>query len=145
MRGNQVFGERLRATTGNTNLFDNEFPNDDFFPDIDNLFGNLNMADNQDPAAAANIAAAAAAAANTERYIYLSFSFQILLEFLVLLFGVDAIGLACLDAICSSTLLICMISSSAVYVVMIYQVLVRINSYDNLLIYSIGRYITERT
>jgi hypothetical protein len=32
--------------------------------------------------------------------------------------------------------LICMISSSAVYVVMIYQVLVRINLYDNLLIYS---------
>ena len=45
------------------------------------------------------------------------------------------IGLSCLDAICSSTLLICVISSSAVYVVMIYQALVRINSYDNLLIF----------
>ena len=122
-------------TTGNTTSSDDEFANDDFFPDIDNLFGNLNMADNQDPAVAANIVAAAAAA-NAGRYIYLSFSFQILLEFLVLLFGVDAIGLSCLDAICSSTLLIGMISSSAVYVVMIYQVLVWINSYDNLLIFS---------
>ena len=76
------------------------------------------------------------AAANAGRYTFLSSSYQILLEFLVLLFGVDVIGLSCLDAIYSSTLLICMISSSAVYVVMIYQLLVRINSYDNLLIYS---------
>ena len=46
MRGNQVFGERLRATTGNTTSSDDEFPNDDFFQDFDNLFGNLNMGDN---------------------------------------------------------------------------------------------------
>jgi hypothetical protein len=91
------------------------------------------MGDNQD---AANIAAAAAAAANDGRYAFMSCLFQILLEFLVLLFGVDAIGLSCLDIICSSTLLICMISLSVVYVVIIYQVLVRINAYDNLLIYS---------
>jgi hypothetical protein len=126
VRGNQVFGERLRATTDNTTSSD-----DDFFPE----FGNLNLGDNQDTTAA-NIAATAAAAANAGRYTFLSSSFQILLEFLVLLFGVDAIGLSCLDAICSSNLLICMISLSAVYIVMIYQVLVRINSYDNLLIYS---------
>jgi hypothetical protein len=93
------------------------------------------MGDNQDDAAA-NMAVVAAAAANTGRYTFLSSLFQILLEFLVLLFGVDAIGLSCLDAICSSTLLICMISSSVVYVVMIYQLLVHINSYDNFLIYS---------
>ena len=73
VRGNQVFGERLRATTGNTNLFDNEFPNDDFFPDIDNLFGNLNMGDNTDAAATANIVAAAAA--NAGPYVFLSFLF----------------------------------------------------------------------
>jgi hypothetical protein len=89
---------------------------------------------NEDPAAAANNAAAAAA--NAGRYIYLSFSFQVLLEFLALLFGVDAIDLSCLDAICSTTLLIIMISSSAVYVVIFCQVLVQINSYDNFLIYS---------
>jgi hypothetical protein len=100
VRGNQVFGECLRATTSNTTSSDDDFPNDDFFPDIENLFGNLNMGDNQD-AAAANITAAAAAA-NAGRYMFLSFSFQILLEFLVLPFGVDAIGLSCLDAIYSS-------------------------------------------
>jgi hypothetical protein len=64
------------------------------------------MGDNQDPAAAANIAADAAAASNAGQYAFLSSSFQILLEFIVLLFRVDAIDLFYLDAICSSTLLI---------------------------------------
>ncbi|KAK1651278.1 hypothetical protein QYE76_069083 [Lolium multiflorum] len=50
VRGNRVFGERLRATTGNTTSSDDDFPNDDFFLDIDNIFGNLNMGDNQDAA-----------------------------------------------------------------------------------------------
>ena len=41
MRGDQVFGERLRATTGNTtSSSDNDFPDDDFFPDVNNLFDN---------------------------------------------------------------------------------------------------------
>ncbi|KAK1610537.1 hypothetical protein QYE76_034210 [Lolium multiflorum] len=62
----KVFGERLRVTTGNTTSFNSDFPNDNFFPDIDNLFGNLNMGENQD-VAAANITAAAAAAANAGR------------------------------------------------------------------------------
>jgi hypothetical protein len=82
---------------------------------------------NQDTAVVANIAAATTAA-NAGWYIYPPFSFQILLQFLVVLFGVDVIGLSYLDAICSSILLICMFSSSAIYVAMIYQVLVRINS-----------------
>jgi hypothetical protein len=72
VRGNQVFGERLHTTTGNTTSSDDEFPNDDFFPDIDNLFGNLNMGDNNQDAA--NIAAAAAAA-NAGWYAFLSSSF----------------------------------------------------------------------
>ncbi|KAK1626502.1 hypothetical protein QYE76_000817 [Lolium multiflorum] len=87
VRGNRVFGERLLATTGKTTSSD-EFPNNDFFLDIDNLFGNLNMGDNNQDAA--NIAAAAA---NVGQNAFLSSSFQILLEFLVLLFGVDAIDL----------------------------------------------------
>ncbi|KAK1695487.1 hypothetical protein QYE76_012184 [Lolium multiflorum] len=66
--GNQVFGDRLRATTGNTTSSDDEFPNDDFFPDIDDLFCNLNMGDNNDDVvAAANIADAAAANAGPKR------------------------------------------------------------------------------
>ncbi|KAK1616127.1 hypothetical protein QYE76_021644 [Lolium multiflorum] len=96
VRGNQVFGERLRATTGNTTSSDDEFSNDDFLPDIDNLFGNLNMGDNnQDPAAAADVG----------WFIYPSFSFQILLEFLVLLFGVDVIVLQFQNLNCDSALL----------------------------------------
>ncbi|KAK1629707.1 hypothetical protein QYE76_004022 [Lolium multiflorum] len=46
-----VFGERLRAITGNTTSSDDDFPKDDFFPDIDNLFGNLKMGDNNQDAA----------------------------------------------------------------------------------------------
>jgi hypothetical protein len=34
------------VNTGNTTSSDDNFPNDDFFPYIDNLFGNLNMGDN---------------------------------------------------------------------------------------------------
>ena len=43
-RGDKVFGERYRATTGffcNTDV-DDYFPDDDFFPDIDVIFGNMN-------------------------------------------------------------------------------------------------------
>jgi hypothetical protein len=70
VRDNHVFGELLRATTGSTTPFDDEFPNDDFFPDIDDLFGNLNMGDNTDVAAdAANIATSAAA--NAGPYVLL--------------------------------------------------------------------------
>ena len=132
----RVFGERSRATTdGTTSSSDDEFPDPGFFPDVSNLLGNLNMGDNTDSAAtAAN--AAAAAAANTGPYVLPPFLFQIFIKFLVLLFGVDVIGLSCLDAICSSTLLVCMFSSLAVYVVMIYQLSIRIKSYGNLLIYS---------
>ncbi|KAK1606798.1 hypothetical protein QYE76_030471 [Lolium multiflorum] len=49
------------VTTGNTTSSDDEFPNDDFFPDIDNLFGNLNMGDNNQDAAKIAVDAANAA------------------------------------------------------------------------------------
>ena len=87
VRGNQVFGERLRVTTGNTTSSDDEFPNDDFFPDIDDIFGNLNMGDN-------SAAATAAATAATASYVISISLFRIMLEFLVLAFGVDVIGLS---------------------------------------------------
>ena len=66
----------------------------------------------------------------------LSSFFQFLSEFLGLVLVVDAIGSSCVDAICSSTLLVCTISLVTVYLVMIYQLLVRIISYGYLLIYS---------
>ena len=119
VRGNQVFGERSRATTGiTTSSSDDEFlRNDNFFPDnLDTFFGNLTMGDNIDAA----------------KYAILSVLFQ----FLGLVSVVDVIGLYYIDAICSSTLLVCMISLLVIFIVMIYQLLVRIISYGYLLIYS---------
>jgi hypothetical protein len=92
------------VTIGGTTLSYDEFPHDDLFPNIDDLFGNLNMCDNTDAAAAAATKTVAPAAANAKPYVLMSVLFQIFIEFLVLLFGVDAIGLSCVDAICSSTL-----------------------------------------
>jgi hypothetical protein len=40
------------VTTNNTD----SFPNDDFFPDVNDLFGNLNMGDNTDLAVVAAVA-----------------------------------------------------------------------------------------
>ena len=132
--GNQVFGERSRAITGiTTSSSDDEFlHNDNFFPDLNDFFGNLNMGDNNDAAIAA-----AAAAANVAKYVILSTLFQFLLEFLGLVFVIDAIGLSYIDAICSSTLLVCMIILLAICLVMIYNLSMRIISYAYLLIYSI--------
>ena len=65
-RGDQVFGERTRATTG----FE-FFPNDDFFPDIANLF--IDMGD-------VNGSAAAAAAATTAPYVFFFFLIDMLLQ-----------------------------------------------------------------
>jgi hypothetical protein len=41
-----VFREHLSANTRNTTSSGNEFPNDKFFLDINDLFGNLNMGGN---------------------------------------------------------------------------------------------------
>jgi hypothetical protein len=132
MRGNLVVGELLRTTSGNTMSTDDEFPTITS-SHIDKLFGNLNMGGNTD--VAATTANVATVAANPGAYMFLSFLFQILLEFRVMLFGVDAISLFCLDDIFSSTLLIFMFSLFIVSVVMIYQLFIRIKPYDNLLIY----------
>ena len=43
-RDDKVFGERYRATTGffcNTDA-DDFFPNNDYFPDVNNIFGDMN-------------------------------------------------------------------------------------------------------
>ena len=133
MRGNQVFGERFSATTGNTtSSSDDEFLNiDTFFPDLNDFFGNLNMGNKSD---AANDDSAAAA--NVAPYVILSILFQFLLELLGLSFVVNAIGISCLDVICSSTSLACAISLLVIFVAMIYHLLIRIISYIKLLIYS---------
>ena len=109
---------RLLATTTSS---DDEFPNDDFFPDVSDLFDNHNMGD------------AAAAAIQPTLYVILNCLFRIMLEFFVLAFGVDVIGLSPIDVICSSTLLICMIGFTTVCMIMIYQFIIRIKSYGLLL------------
>ena len=124
VRGDQVFGERFRATTGNTtSSTDDDFPNPDFYPDIDDLLGNLNMGDN-------DAAAAAAAAAPAAPYVILSLLYEIMLE----LFAIRT----SLDMICSSYLLVRMISLFCAIYVMIYLLYFWIKSHDNLLIFSTG-------
>ena len=83
-RGDQVFGERTRATTG----FE-FFPNDDFFPDIANLF--IDMGD-------VNGSAAVAAAVATAPYVFFVFLIDMPLEFLLVVVA--------LDWICLTTILV---------------------------------------
>jgi hypothetical protein len=61
------------VTTGDITSSDDSFPDDYFFPNIDNLFGNMGSI------IGAN---AAAAAAHAALFVTLSYPLQILLEFL---------------------------------------------------------------
>ena len=69
-------------------------------------------------------------AAPVASYVFLSFLFEIVVEFMFLV--------CVLDPICSSTMLVHMISLISVIAVMIYFVLIRTKSRSNLLIYSTG-------
>ena len=114
-RGDQVFGERTRATTG----FE-FFPNDDFFPDIANLF--IDMGD-------VNGSAAAAAAATTTPYVFILLLIDMLLEFLLLVVA--------LDWICLSTVLVDRMISFILLILVINCLSISwIKSATKLLIYS---------
>jgi hypothetical protein len=76
--GDQVFGARSSATTGNTTSFSN-----DFFPDCNELFDNLNMGNNTDVNV---VVVTIVAASHVLPYMIFPFLFQILIEFLVLVF-----------------------------------------------------------
>ena len=108
------FGERTRATASS-----DDFANDDFFPDLSNLILD-DMGDNVN----------AGGAAPAAPYVILSFLFEIVVEFMFLV--------CALDVICSSTMLVHIISLISFVAVMIYFVLIRIKSRSNLLIYSTG-------
>ena len=110
-RGDQVFGELTRATAGS-----DDFANDDFFPDLGNLVLD-DMGDNVN----------AGGAAPAAPYVILSFLFEIVVEFMLLV--------CALDVICSSTMLVRMISLIPTAVVMIYLLFIRIKSRSNLLIF----------
>ena len=93
-----------------------DFANDDFFPDL----GNLILDDMGD---SVNTGGASPAAP----YVILSFLFEIVVEFMFLV--------CALDVICSSAMLVCMISLIFAPVVMIYLLFIRIKSRSNLLIF----------
>ena len=94
-----------------------DFANDDFFPDLGNLILD-DMGDNVN----------AGGAAPAAPYVILSILFEIVVEFMFLV--------CALDVICSSTMLVRMISLISAIAVMIYFFLfIRIKSRSNLLIF----------
>ena len=106
-RGDQVFGERLRATTGlsdDTTATEDFFPNDDFVPNIDNLF----VDDMATPDNTGNQIGSSSFAP----YVFLPQLLEIMLG--LLLFVI------CLDMLLSSSLLVCMTSLVSILMVMIY-------------------------
>ena len=71
----------LRATTGFfITDFDDYFPDDDFFPDVDSLLDDM-AGEDTDPKSSATAAAVP--------FVFFSFLFQVLLQFLVLVFALD--------------------------------------------------------
>ena len=106
-----VIRERTRATAGS-----DDFANDDFFPDL----GNLILHDMGDNVNTGGVAPAAP-------YVILSFLFEIVVEFMFLV--------CALYVICSSAMLVHMISLIFAAVVMIYLLFIWIKSHSNLLIF----------
>jgi LTR polyprotein gag-polypeptide-like protein len=133
VRGDQVFGERVCATTDGITSTDHSFPDEDFFPDISSLYIDA-MADdtgvNLNPNLNANPIPPPAP------YVICSYLVQFLLQFLVLALGIDVICLFWLNMICSFILLVYMIRLILALIVMIYYYLFRIKYYGNLLIFS---------
>jgi hypothetical protein len=96
----------------------------DFFPNISSLYID-NMAD-----ANANVNPPATT------YAICSYLLQSLLQFLVLAFEIDVIGLSVLAVICSSILLVCMIRLIPTIIIVLYYWLFWTKSYGKLLIFS---------
>jgi hypothetical protein len=121
VRGNQVFGERLCATTDGITLTNDSFPDEDFFPDISGLYID-DMVD--DTGANANLNANTNLNANVNPpaalYAICTHLFQFVLQFLILAFGIVVICLSLLDMICSSILLVCMIRLIPAIIIMLY-------------------------
>ena len=105
------FGECTHTTAGS-----DDFTDGDFFPNLGNLFLN-DMGNNLNANGVAPVAP----------YVFLSFLFEIVVEFMFLV--------CVLDSICSSTMLVCMISLISAIAVMIYFLFIRIKSRSNLLIF----------
>jgi hypothetical protein len=115
------WGALLRATDGITSTVDS-FLEEDFFPDISSLYID-DLADaNANASANANMNLNANANTNlnmntnppTAPYAICYYLFQFLLQFLVLVFGIDVICLSVLDVICLSILLVTRFNSTNV-------------------------------
>jgi hypothetical protein len=140
VRGDQVFGDHFCATTDGITSIDDSFPEEDFFLNISSLY----IDDMADANANANVNLNANANANLNvnvnppaaPYAICSYLFQFLLQFLVLVFGIDVICLSMLDVICLSILLVCMIRLIPAIIIMFYYWLFWIKSYGKLLIFS---------
>ncbi|XP_071683400.1 uncharacterized protein [Lolium perenne] len=132
-RGDKVFGERSTATAGfniDTEA-DDYFPNDDFFPDISNLFSD--MALNSDNGNAGS---------SSGPYVFLLSFYEIIILFLllatssgslsanILLFSIS------LDMFLLYSMVICMTSLISNFLVMFYPMFYLIKSWGKLLIYS---------
>ena len=139
MRGDQVFGERVCATTDGITSTDHYFPDEDFFPDLSSLYIDA-MADDTGVNANLNPNLNANPIPPPAPYVICSylvqFLLQFLLQFLVLALGIDVICLFWLNMICSFVLLVYMIRLILALIVMIYYYLFRIKYYGNLLIFS---------
>src|SRR6266540_3457918 len=141
-RGNQVFGERLRATTGlsdDTTAAEDFFPNDDYFPDIDNLFDDMVAPDNTGKQLGSSSSTPHVGSSSSVSYIssssvpfvFLLLLLQIMVESLLLEIS--------LNMLFSSSLLVCVTSLFCLSIVMIYLLLLWIKLYGKLLIYSTGQ------
>jgi hypothetical protein len=124
---------------------DDVFPNEDFFPDIDNLFGDMSLTDD-------NTNGGSASASTPTPYVFLYHLFQIMPLFFVLsiclnLLSFNPILLAnCLDLFLVYYLLRTMISLISVKLVMFCSLLLQIKSFGKLLIFpTLVTEITQHT
>jgi hypothetical protein len=121
VRGDQVFGECSCTTTDGITSTNDSFPDEDFFPDIDDMVDDAGA--NANLNANLNVNANLNMNANPPAILYAicSYLFQFLLQFLVVLaFRIDMISLFMLDVIYSSILLVCMIRIISTIIIVIY-------------------------
>jgi hypothetical protein len=100
---------------------DDVFPNEDFFPDIDNLFGDMSLTND-------NTSGGSASAPAPTSYVFLIFAF--VLQF----FGL-AIDLDMLDMFCSYHSLVNMVSLISMFLAILYLLFSWIKSSGKLLIF----------
>ena len=118
--------DRFITDTPDTN---DHFPNDDFFPDVDNLFDDM-AGEDVDPKSSAHVAAAIL-------YVFFLFLSEALPQFLVLVFALDMFGyssyMQMLFTFSLSDRMTCYTSAT---LVMLYLAFLLIKSYGKLLIFS---------